>query len=72
MGALGGVDSRISRLNLVPVLHTSGKTMLKCINKQFDQNMTFSSRVMSIFTNSPRPAGLMLDAASSPFLIPVS
>ena len=37
---------------------------------KFDQNIPYGSRVMSISTKRPRPAGLMLGEASSPFCIP--
>ena len=38
----------------------------------FNQNIPCGSRVMSIFTNIPRPAEMMLDEASSSFCIPVA
>ena len=33
-GGSGGGCSRMFRQNFVPVLHTSGQTMLKCMRKQ--------------------------------------
>ena len=47
-------------------------TQSRVITKVHDPRIPCGSRVMSVITNWPRPAGLMLDKASSPFGITVS
>ena len=69
----GGGD-RFFQQSFVPVLHTSGQIVSKYVTKQCLIKIYHLAQYKTYghFANLPRPAGLMLGKAFSPFCIPVS